>query len=186
LTVEDFVEVYRWLEKPDSTVTRAYCKALQIIMLTGCRVQEIARLTPEQWDPVDKVLTWGTTKNGTPHALPVCDLAAELLDSLTAVNGWLVPSAIDPTQPATHGSLYCVLWRIRDRMTVDTFTNRDLRRTWKTLAGQAGLTKADRDVLQNHAGRQDVSSRHYDRYDYMDEKRSAVKKWGDWIAARLG
>lgn len=69
-------------------------------------------------------------------------------------------------------------------MTVDKFTNRDLRQTWKTLAGKAGLTKEERDLLQNHA-RHNVSSVHYDRYEYMNEKRAAVKKWGDWIEKQL-
>ena len=36
------------------------------------------------------------------------------------------------------------------------FTARDLRRTWKTLAGDAGIPKEMRDRLQNHAQRGDV------------------------------
>ena len=42
------------------------------------------------------------------------------------------------------------------------FTARDLRRTWKTLAGAAGISKETRDRLQSHA-LSDVSSKHYDR-----------------------
>lgn len=30
--------------------------------------------------------------------------------------------------------------------------------------------------MHNHALR-DVSSKHYDRYDYWDEKNEAIKKW---------
>jgi hypothetical protein len=44
-----------------------------------------------------------------------------------------------------------------------------LRRTWKTLAGNAGISKEMRDRLQNHS-KGDVSSRHYDRYDYLVER----------------
>jgi hypothetical protein len=50
-------------------------------------------------------------------------------------------------------------------------TNRDLRRTWKTLAGTTGAPKEIRDRLQNHA-LHDVSSKSYDRWDYMQEKRA--------------
>jgi len=28
----------------------------------------------------------------------------------------------------------------------------------------------------------DVGSRHYDQHDYLDEKRDALKRWGDKIA----
>lgn len=39
---------------------------------------------------------------------------------------------------------------------------------------------ANRDRLQNHA-RVDVSSRHYDRYSYMDEKREAMDIWDKFV-----
>lgn len=48
------------------------------------------------------------------------------------------------------------------------FTARDLRRTCKTLMGEAGISKEIRDRIQNHA-LNDVSSKHYDRYDYLPE-----------------
>lgn len=181
LTVDEFKTVYRWLSGQGT-----FGKALQLIMLTGCRVQEIARLTPEQWDPVEKLLSWPETKNGAPHTLPVCDLAVGILNELASDSGqWLVPAEKDPSRHVSHGTLYSVIWRERDNIGVPAFTNRDLRRTWKTLAGQAGLPKEIRDRLQNHS-MQGVSATHYDRYSYMNEKREAVKKWGDWIAARLG
>jgi hypothetical protein len=54
------------------------------------------------------------------------------------------------------------MWRQREREVIPVVTNRDLRRTWKTLAGQAGLSKEIRDRLQNHT-LQDVSSKGDDR-----------------------
>ncbi|STI85422.1 integrase [Escherichia coli] len=53
----------------------------------------------------------------------------------------------------------------------------DLRRTCKTLMGEAGISKEIRDRIQNHA-LNDVSSKHYDRYDYLPEKRRALEIWG--------
>jgi hypothetical protein len=67
---------------------------------------------------------------------------------------------------------------------IPVVTNRDLRRTWKTLAGQAGLSKEIRDRLQNHT-LQDVSSKSYDRWNYMPEKRAAMKKWNAFVVAML-
>ena len=54
-------------------------------------------------------------------------------------------------------------------------TSRDLRRTFKALAGKTGVSKEIRNRLQNHA-LQDVSSKDYDRRDYMPEKRGGVAK----------
>ena len=56
------------------------------------------------------------------------------------------------------------------------YTPRDIRRTCKTLMCEAGLSKEIRDRIQNHA-LQDVSSRHYDRHDYLNEKRQALEIW---------
>jgi integrase len=60
------------------------------------------------------------------------------------------------------------------------FTPKDLRRTFKTLAGAAGISKEMRDRLQNHA-EAGVSARHYDRYDYLPERRAAMERWADYL-----
>lgn len=49
------------------------------------------------------------------------------------------------------------------------FTARDLRRTCKTLVGEAGISKEILDRIQNHA-LHDASFKHDDRYDYLTEK----------------
>ncbi len=53
----------------------------------------------------------------------------------------LWPAAKDPSVPVSHNTLYSFIWRQRDRGVIPVVTNRDLRRTWKTLAGKGGLTK---------------------------------------------
>ena len=74
--------------------------------------------------------------------------------------------------------------RQRGRGVIPVVTNRDLRRTWKTLAGKAGVSKEIRDRLQNHT-LQDVSSKHYDRWQYMPEKREGMNKWNAFVTALL-
>lgn len=45
---EEFAQLYRWLECPDTPVHPSYPRALQLIMLTGQRVEEIGRLRVDQ------------------------------------------------------------------------------------------------------------------------------------------
>ena len=59
---------------------------------------------------------------------------------------------------------------------IDGFSPRDFKRTFKTLAGQIKITKEIRYRIQHHA-LHDVSSVHYDRYDYSEEKLEALVKW---------
>jgi integrase len=185
LSEEEFVRLYRWLECPDTPVHPSYARAVQIIMLTGQRVEEIARLHVDQWDARERIIDWTKTKNLQPHAVPVPPLAAELIASITPNKyGWFFPSAKDPSKPVSHGTLYSFIWRQRDRGVIPHATNRDLRRTFKTLAGKAGVPKEIRDRLQNHA-LQDVSSKHYDRWNYMVEKRAGMAKWDKFVRAML-
>jgi len=185
LSEEEFVRLYRWLECPDTPVHPSYPRAVQIIMLTGQRVEEIARLHVDQWDARERIIDWTKTKNLQPHAVPVPSLAAELIESIIPnEHGWFFPSAKDPSKPVSHGTLYSFVWRQRDRGVIPHATNRDLRRTFKTLAGKAGIPKEIRDRLQNHA-LQDVSSKHYDRWNYMVEKRAGMAKWDKFVRAML-
>jgi integrase len=185
LDEEEFLRLYRWLECPDTPVHPPYTRAVRILMLTGQRVEEIARLHVDQWDAEERIIDWSKTKNGKPHVIPVPEIAAELIESIKPnAHGWFFPSATDPTRPVSHGTLYSFMWRQREREVIPVVTNRDLRRTWKTLAGQAGLSKEIRDRIQNHT-LQDVSSKSYDRWSYMPEKRAAMKKWNAFVQAML-
>jgi integrase len=183
LDEDEFVRLYRWLENPDAPVHPPYTRAVRIIMLTGQRVEEIARLHVDQWDAKERILDWSKTKNGKPHAIPVPELAAELIESIKPNEwGWFFPAAMDPTRPVSAPTLYSFMWRQRQRDVIPFVTNRDLRRTWKTLAGKAGVSKEIRDRIQNHA-LQDVSSKNYDRWTYLPEKRAGMAKWNDFVAS---
>jgi len=185
LDEDEFLRLYRWLECPDAPVHPPYTRAVRILMLTGQRVEEITRLHVDQWDSRDHIIDWSKTKNGKPHAIPVPQLAAELIESIKPnAHGWFFPSATDPSKPVSAGTLYSFMWRQRDRGVIPVVTNRDLRRTWKTLAGQTGISKEIRDRIQNHT-LQDVSSKNYDRWNYMPEKRAAMKKWNAFVMKLL-
>jgi integrase len=185
LDEDEFVQLYRWLECPDAPVHPPYTRAVRILMLTGQRVEEIARLHVDQWDAKEHIIDWSKTKNGRPHAIPVPALAAELIQGIVPNEyGWFFPSAKDPARPVSHGTLYAFMWRQRQRDVIPFVTNRDLRRTWKTLAGKAGVPKEIRDRIQNHA-LQDVSSKSYDRWTYMPEKRAAMEKWNEFVVTFL-
>jgi integrase len=181
----EFVQLFQWLECPDSPVHPPYTRAVRILMLTGQRVEEIAALHVDQWDASERIIDWSKTKNGKPHAIPIPQLAAELIESIVPNEyGWFFPSAKDHSKPVSAGTLYSFMWRQRDRGVIPVVTNRDLRRTWKTLAGKAGVSKEIRDRLQNHT-LQDVSSKSYDRWNYMPEKRAGMKKWDKFVTALL-
>lgn len=164
LSQEEFALFIRWLDGQQSLAA----KCVQVIALTGQRVEEISRLQAAQYD--GQMLDWSKTKNGKPHCIPLSDRCKAILDAV---------------QPAMFGNqsydaLLAVIAEFCEATGTPKFTTQNLRRTWKTLAGEAGISKADRDLLQNHS-KSDISSKHYDRYQYTREKTAAVEVWAAWV-----
>jgi integrase len=175
LSPAEFRAFWNWLE---SGATKSIAAPmLQLMMCTGQRVTEILALNEPAYDRVEKMLDGSRTKNGMAHAIPLPDRAVTILDGLVADrHGIFFPNAVHPGQAASLATVEKVVRAFVEDAQVPHFTPRDLRRTWKTLAGAAGLSKDVRDRLQNHS-RSDVSSRNYDRYDYLVEKRAGMATW---------
>ncbi len=56
------------------------------------------------------------------------------------------------------------------------FELRDIRRTCETMMAGLGVSRDVRAQLQSH-GLSGVQQRHYDKHEYMAEKRAALEKW---------
>ncbi len=93
-----------------------------------------------------------------------------------AKNETLKPSSHMPTPFMSSDTLSESICRYHKHTGMKSFTPRDFRRTFKTLGGQIKLSKEIRDRIQNHC-KNDISSKHYDRYDYFEEKMEAVMIW---------
>ena len=57
----------------------------------------------------------------------------------------------------------------------------DFRRTGDTKLGELGFTRFVRDRVLGHVD-PSVGGRHYDRYDYLPEKRAALEAWGSLLS----
>lgn len=180
LTPDEFRLFWEWLVANRARSVSA--PALQLIMATGQRVREILCLREAHYDRQEYMLRWKKTKNGLPHSLPLPEIAIEILDELVANDGgYFFPHRVDPKRHAIYTSPNKLCELYASENILERFTPRDLRRTWKTLAGRAGISKEMRDRLQNHIGKSDVSTRHYDRYDYLSERRAAMKTWNAFM-----
>lgn len=127
-----------------------------------------------------------------PHLIHITQTAAQLLRELYDLTGntkWLFPDH-SSKQPRTTSALnqairrYCEPGEQSTRKPFERFTPRDIRRSAKTLMGEAGLSKEIRDRIQGHAF-SDVSFKHYDRFDYWTEKQAAMKKWERWLNQQI-
>jgi integrase len=163
--------------------------ALKLALATGG--QRTGELLQLRWVDIDRarmILTIPQTisKNKREHLVPLGRFAEECLTGLADAereSDWLFPSNVKGRH-IVAGSLSCATRGLCDDLDLPRFSPRDLRRTAKTLMGEAGIEKSIRDRLQNHSFH-DVSSKHYDRYDYLAEKRFAIDRWDEFLAVNL-
>lgn len=160
--------------------------AIRLLLATGQRVLDVLRAEVEDFDLKARLWIIPAHKRKVgehDHVVPLPPQAMAIVRQLVAIRktGYLFPCEARPEEPMPHQSINRALVRWSARAKIPRFQARDLRRTWKTLAGEAGLSKEIRDRLQGHA-LTDVSARHYDRYEYLREKRAAMATWSRWLA----
>jgi integrase len=170
---------WTWLIGYEDQSTLA--RALRLMICTGQRVEEMLRITTTVYEKPRAMLYWEKTKNGLPHSVPLIPQAVAILDGMVPnSHGLYFPHRDDPTKPSPGELTAVVDLFIAEHPEIPRFTPRDLRRTVKTLAGAAGISKEMRDRLQNHT-KSDVSSKHYDRWEMIPEKRAAMDRWAAWL-----
>jgi integrase len=165
-------------------LTKPMLLALKMLLATGQRVEEVLHATWAELDiekkvwiiPGERRKTRGTTSE--PHLVPLTDFHLDLLDEIkqeTAHNTYLFP-AQGGGAPRRYDALTNAVRKYVTASAMESFSPRDMRRTFKTLAGSIGISLEMRNRLQGHAFT-DVGSVHYDRYEYLPEKRAVMETW---------
>jgi integrase len=160
-------------------------QVFRLILATGGqRVSEVSEAKWSEFNLSQRLweIPASRTKNGKAHLIPLNDIAMKLLVDVQAhrdSSPYLFPHRLDENKPIVLASMSKASNRFTSNKAnnFDPFTPRDLRRTCKTRMGELGLSKEIRDRINNHAN-SDVSSKHYDRYDYLKEKQNALNAWG--------
>ncbi len=163
--------------------------ALKMLLTTGQRVEEVLHATWAEFDtsqmiwiiPGQRRKNRGRTSE--PHIVPLTTFHLELLNEIkheTAHNTYLFP-ATGGTAPRRYDALTNSVRKFVQSSGIESFSPRDIRRTFKTVAGSFGISLEMRNRLQGHA-MTEVGSVHYDRYGYLTEKRAAMAMWTTHLA----
>ena len=174
-------------------LTEPMLMALKFLLATGQRVEEVLHATWTEFDlsqmvwiiPGERRKTRGKTSE--PHIVPLTDFHLNLLAEIkreTGHNTYLFP-ARGGAGPRRYDALTNAVRKYVAVSEMVSFSPRDMRRTFKTTAGSIGISLELRNRLQGHA-LTDVGSVHYDRYDYLTEKRAAMAAWTTGLAEIVG
>jgi integrase len=156
--------------------------ALKLILVTAQRPGEVALAAREEFDLERRIWTIPPerSKNGQPHEVPLSDLALTLLRHLRRRFGetqFLIPSRCWRSRHGAPITVRALSQGVRDREAhfgLPHFTPHDLRRTAASLMTAAGVPRLHVEKVLNHTI--DDVAEIYDRYDYAEEKRVALKR----------
>jgi len=187
--------IYVWNNAGVSAMHQQLALALKLLLSTGQRVQEVLHAEWSEFDLEEKlwVMPWQRRKTRNKvkhdHVVPLTDLHIKLLEQIKKISGrskYLFPNndgnGYRSASAFNQGVLrFCTPKGKSKRKEMTPFAPKVCRKTFKTLgAKHAKISKDLRDKIQGHANT-DVSSKHYDHYDYLDEKRAAMQAWCDWL-----
>ena len=165
--------------------------AVQLLILTAARRDEIGALSWSEVDGVTIELSGARTKNGEPHTIPLSTTAARLIELLprigggdlvfttngeTPVSGWSkAKSSLDDAAAKLYGRALPA-WRLHD-----------LRRTTATGMQRIGISLQVVEAILGHVGgsRAGVAGV-YQRHTFDVEKRTALEAWAHEVERVVG
>ncbi|TXG80114.1 MAG: hypothetical protein E6R14_09860 [Thermomicrobiales bacterium] len=160
------------------------------LMLGGQRLAQLLRVTAHDVDLVAGAVRLRDTKGQRIqprlHTLPI-PLAAKpivkrLMDANPGKAGLFSSDGERPMHPDTlTAAVSEISAALVEQNNAQPFSMRDLRRTCETMLAGLGISKDMRAQIQSH-GLGGVQDRHYDRHDYMEEKRTALAAWNARLA----
>lgn len=164
--------------------------ATKLLLIYGCRLMELcgAKKSEFNFNEMTWEMPWSrvktSVKNKRPHLLPITPMAKTLIERqwiYSIDSDYLFPGRNNPNKPVCNSSLSHAFRRVSG---IAGFDVRALRRTWKTICAEIGIEKSIMDRIQNHA-LTDVSDKHYNKYNYLNEKRAALEQWERYLIEQL-
>lgn len=159
---------------------------LRLHLLTGCqRLKQLSRATTADTDPDAQALRLydpkGRRAKARAHWVPLLPAAADALKELRGgeAGPYLVTltAGATPVHNTNFGKFVSDVAREMaeaGELSSGLFSARDLRRTVETRLAAEGVSRDIRAQLQSH-GLSGVQLQHYDRHDYLAEKRQALE-----------
>ncbi|ATI15731.1 putative integrase family protein [Bordetella phage vB_BbrM_PHB04] len=167
---------------------------LRMMIACGQRVNETLRIDGIDIDLETNLWTMPAHKTKgrkRPHTIPLPDCIIPDLRKLKEKHGDgpLFPSRLAESKTGLLSALgvsQAVYKYVHaEDCPIKPFQTRDLRRTWKSRAHDAGVDRFTRDLIQQHA-KNDTGSKNYDRAEYLPQMTEAMEKWNAWLEGVIG
>ncbi|MAF28335.1 MAG: integrase [Croceicoccus sp.] len=166
----------------------------RLLALTGQRESEVREMSWQELSKTDRQWTipGSRTKNNSPHIVPLTDLMVEELNALASGKTWPKRGFVFTVnnKKAVAGlskakaRLDGVIAEMLEDDEIEPWRNHDLRRTLATGFQRLGIRFEVTEAVLNHvSGAKGGVAGIYQRHDWKDEKRAALKAWSEHVSA---
>jgi len=172
-----------WVKLDTAPMDDRIRRVLKLILLLGQRPGEVAGMRWEETSGDLWTIPAERHKSKKPHVVPLPKAAIELLGPRIE-SGPVFPcrTVVKGEESVRTFSVAKALDRCMEHLDIPKLTPHDLRRSAASLWSQAGIQRHLKPILLGHA-LPGVTDRHYDRHEYLPEKRHALEQWARWIEA---
>ena len=180
----------KWFWKATDGVGKPYGVALKLLLLTGCRLREIAELRRRELNDDFSVLTLPSsrTKNGREHKISLPPLAQRILRSVPGIEGCDYMLSSNGRTPVGSWSKIkrqldaAMLAEAKkehgDDAVIEHFTLHDIRRSVATGLADLGVRwDVIEQVLNHQSGTRAGVAGVYVRSTLEPEKKAALERW---------
>jgi integrase len=158
-----------------------YCGIVELLVLTGQRREEVARLAWDELDLTRRIWTIpkSRTKNAKPHVVQLSDQSIAVLRRVEKRGPYVF---------AAHGNKpfqnFAVAKRKLDELSkVTGWRLHDLRRTCVSGMARIGIAPHVADKILNHqSGTITGVAAVYQRHEFLHERKDALERWGAHVA----
>lgn len=152
-----------------------FATIVKLLILTGQREGQIAKLRGEWIDRDAKTITWPAEamKSGRPHILPLASMALATLQALPR-SGFVFRARGKETPFSGFSACKASFDR---RVVIPHWTLHDLRRTFSTDIAKLRVPPHIKEMLLAHSTAKDPIEAIYDLHTYEPEMRDALGAW---------
>jgi integrase len=164
-------------------VSEPFSQALKLLLITGCRLNEVAQMRRAELSEDGSIWTipGERTKNRKPHVVPLPPIARSILATINLVSSKFTFST---TGRSPVSGWARVKGRLDAEMQIPPWRLHDLRRTAATGMAEIGIPPHIVEAALNHvSGAKGGVAGIYNRAAYTQEKRVALERWADHVAA---
>jgi integrase len=157
-------------------VSAPFASVFKLLLLTGCRLNEIAGLRWTEVSDAEIRLPGSRTKNHKPHVVPLAPTAQKIIAETACIEDCEFAFSTNGKTPISGWSKAKTI--LDDAMKIPAWRLHDLRRTAVTGLAELGVSADLVELIVNHiSGSRGGVAGTYNRSERVADRRAALGRW---------